>query len=184
MKTVFPVPVYKDGRHPGISSSYRSSDRPDHVGVDVMYPRKPEDGGPPGKNKSPHYARRWYMPHGVPAFAYSGGTVTESYKPSKGGYIRIEHPGGWQSQYMHLSRRDKQVGDRVAAGEQIGLVGGDPTSGGLIHLHFQLRKNGTLVNPAQYLQVAELRSWPGANWLLWGTVAAVGGWFIGRFVRR
>jgi len=152
-----------------------------------MYPRQPQDGGTMGVNQFPTYARRWYMPTGVPVLAYDDGVVITSSQPSKGGYIVIEHAGGWQSQYMHLARRDKQVGAKVSAGEQIGIVGDDPTANDPRHLHFQLKYQGSVVDPAKYLQVATVKSWPllgGANvpLLIGGAAAIVGGyWLIRRY---
>ena len=179
----FPVPAYKDGRPPGISSSFRSSDRPTHVGADVMYRRIPSDGGPPGANKPPLYSRRWYMPFGVPVFAYQGGVVTTASEPSKGHYVVIEHPGGWRSQYMHLERKDVKVGQKVAEGQIIGTVGNDRSSFPLNHLHFQLRYNGALVNPEKYLQVAALKAWPGImgvdpKLFIGGAAAIVGSYWL------
>jgi murein DD-endopeptidase MepM/ murein hydrolase activator NlpD len=100
------------------------------------------------------------MPFGVPVFAYLGGTVTTSSWPSKGGYVVIEHPGGWRSQYMHLDKKHVSVGQQVKEGQVIGTVGNDRSSFPLNHLHFQLRYNGGLVDPSKYLQVATLKAWP------------------------
>lgn len=150
-----PVPRAKDGRPPVISSSYRSSDRPDHNGVDIMY-RRPA----PGAAKLPHYSKNFEMPWGVPCFAYMAGTVTTAKLIGTGGYVVIDHAGEWQSQYMHLQAIDVKVGQKVAAGQRIGEVGADPNYP-LIHLHFQLRYNGGLVNPKPYIDAAIIKPWPG-----------------------
>ena len=150
-----------------------------------MYRRIPEDGGPPGANKPPMYARRWYMPFGVPVFAYQGGTVIEARLAGKGEYVVIEHPGGWRSQYMHLQRKDVKVGQQVSEGQVIGTVGNDRSSFPLNHLHFQLRYQGGLVNPSKYLQVSTLKAWPvlgGVNKGLFvaGAAAIVGSFWLVR----
>lgn len=65
-----------------------------------------------------------------------------------GNGILIDHADGWQSQYCHLRRGWVAVkeGDRVQRGQVIGQIGlsGQTT---FPHLHFNLRKNGNLVDP-------------------------------------
>lgn len=60
----------------------------------------------------------------------------------------IEHEGGWQTQYCHLAKGSVRVktGDRVTAGQPIGLVGlsGDTE---FFHLHFTVRHHGKIVDP-------------------------------------
>jgi murein DD-endopeptidase MepM/ murein hydrolase activator NlpD len=167
------------GRLPVISSSYRSSDRPDHRGVDQMYRRLPEDGGPPGKLKMPHHARRFYMPSGIPALAIADGVVTTAKMIGTGGYVVIEHGDGLRSQSMHLIlNKGVKVGDRVKAGQPIGTIHYDTKSGkpDLTHLHFQLRKHGVIQDPAPYLAAARVMSMP-FDWtkalLVVGSAAAV-----------
>lgn len=149
-----------------------------------MYRRVPEDGGVMGQNKPPLYSRRWYMPFGVPVFAYMGGVVTESRQAGKGGYVVIEHDNlGWRSQYMHLDKRYVKVGERVSEGQEIGTVGNDGSSFPLNHLHFQLRYGGSLVDPAKYLQVAVIKPWPGigsAGLFVAGAAAIVGAFWLFR----
>jgi len=65
-----------------------------------------------------------------------------------GNGILIDHDDGWQSQYCHLRRGWVAVkqGDRVSRGQVIGRIGisGQAT---FPHLHFNLRKDGELVDP-------------------------------------
>ena len=65
-----------------------------------------------------------------------------------GNGVVIEHEGDWRSQYCHLARGSirVKVGDRVATGQSIGLVG---LSGAteFPHLHFSLRHQGKIVDP-------------------------------------
>jgi murein DD-endopeptidase MepM/ murein hydrolase activator NlpD len=150
---VWPVPKL-DGRMPKISSGYRTASRPNHVGVDIMYWRLPEDGGEIGKFNYPTHSRKHFMPHGKPAVSFGPGVVTKSKEIGTGGYVAIEHPGGWTTQYMHLRDRRVKVGDKVKLGTPIGEVHYNPYKGGhqLIHLHFQTRKNGELVDPEPVLK--------------------------------
>jgi peptidoglycan hydrolase-like protein with peptidoglycan-binding domain len=64
--------------------------------------------------------------------------------------VVVDHGSGVRSMYAHLSRIDVRVGQRVAAGAQVGLVGatGDATGP---HLHFEVRWRGAAVDPLSAL---------------------------------
>lgn len=69
-----------------------------------------------------------------------------------GWHVIVDHGNGFQTLYAHLQRIDVSVGDRVAKGATtIGRMGSTGRSTGT-HLHFEVRKNGTAVNPLSYLQ--------------------------------
>lgn len=64
---------------------------------------------------------------------------------------QIEHSGGYVSVYMHLeSALMLKVGDKVLQGDKIGIEGNTGYSFGK-HLHFELRKNGSKIDPLPYL---------------------------------
>jgi murein DD-endopeptidase MepM/ murein hydrolase activator NlpD len=70
-----------------------------------------------------------------------------------GGYGRliiIDHGGGFQTYYAHLSKISVHAGQEVRRGEVIGNVG---TSGRTTapHLHYEVHTNGTPINPYRYL---------------------------------
>lgn len=67
-----------------------------------------------------------------------------------GNQIVIDHGGGVQTWYLHLSSRSVQVGDQVWAGRPIGVEGSSGNSTGP-HLHFQVMVNGAPVNPRTWL---------------------------------
>jgi len=88
---------------------------------------------------------------GTAIYAAEGGTVTTStYSSSAGNYIIINHKNGMQTVYMHMSTRYVSEGTSVSKGQNIGAVGSTGVSTGP-HLHFEVRINGTKVNPANYL---------------------------------
>jgi len=64
--------------------------------------------------------------------------------------IEIDHGGGTVTQYLHLSKMSVQVRKGVKKGDTIGAVGSTGNSTGP-HLHFGLKRNGTLVDPEPWL---------------------------------
>jgi len=88
---------------------------------------------------------------GVSIHASAGGTVV--YADWRGGYgkcVIVDHGGGLATLYAHQSQILVGVGQKVGRGEVIGKVGSTGYSTGP-HLHFEVRVNGTPVNPLGYL---------------------------------
>ncbi len=89
--------------------------------------------------------------NGTDVFAANGGTVLKSEMHwSYGNYVLIDHGGGISTLYAHMSDRLVSAGDTVSAGQIIGHVGLTGNTFGY-HLHFEVRENGTVVNPRNYL---------------------------------
>ena len=83
--------------------------------------------------------------------AWKAGTVTTaSWQGSYGKFIVIDHGDGTVSRYAHCSGYAVSVGDKVSAGQLIGYVGSTGNSTGP-HLHFEIKVNGSFVNPLNYL---------------------------------
>lgn len=90
-------------------------------------------------------------PNGTKIKAAADGTV--SFSGWYGGYgnlVIITHDNGVQTYYGHCSKLYASVGDVVTAGDVIALVGSTGQSTG-DHLHFEIRKNGSQINPQKYL---------------------------------
>ena len=93
--------------------------------------------------------------YGAPIVASDGGKVTfagtgtGSYW-SYGKYVVIDHENGLQSIYGHCSSLCVKAGERVYQGQVIAKVGSTGRSTGN-HCHFQIKENGTTVNPYNYL---------------------------------
>jgi murein DD-endopeptidase MepM/ murein hydrolase activator NlpD len=89
---------------------------------------------------------------GTPIVAAASGTVvTSTYSSSAGNFIMISHGKRLYTVYMHCSRRVVSAGDKVNKGEVIGYVGSTGISTGS-HLHFGVSKNGSYVNPLNYVK--------------------------------
>lgn len=108
------------------------------------------------------YGPRWggfhpgidfYAAWGTPIHAAGDGYVV-SPSDGTGGYglvITIAHPDGAVTWYCHLSQAYVQPGQRVKAGDIIGLSG----SSGYVtgpHLHFEVRFNNQTVDPIPWLR--------------------------------
>ena len=90
-------------------------------------------------------------PYGSAILASAAGVVTTStYSKSAGNYIVIAHGNGTSTVYMHCSALLVSVGETVEQGETIAKVGSTGYSTGN-HLHFGVIKNGTYVNPLNYI---------------------------------
>lgn len=118
----------------GPRNYFRSSVRPNHDGFDMLAPAR------------------------TPIFAVADGVVRTS-QESLGGYgvaVIIDHVIGGQrvsTLYGHMTSgtRAVSVGQRVSAGQIIGLVGTTGRSSAN-HLHLEVRVNGGLVDPLPWLR--------------------------------
>lgn len=81
-----------------------------------------------------NYGRSWNCGHG-------GGY---------GNYIIIDHGGGLATLYAHCGSVNVYEGQEVSQGDVIGFVGSTGWSSGF-HLHFEVRENGTSVDPFGYV---------------------------------
>jgi murein DD-endopeptidase MepM/ murein hydrolase activator NlpD len=89
--------------------------------------------------------------YGTPIKAAAAGTVILA--QTYGGYgnaTAIDHGGGLSTLYGHQSKIIVKVGQKVTMGEVIGYVGCTGYCTGP-HLHFEVREDGTPVNPTKYL---------------------------------
>lgn len=102
------------------------------------------------------YGYRWGRTHhgmdiagptGTPIKAADGGVVTMSgWYHGYGLSIIIDHGGGYTTLYAHNNANYVSVGQRVYQGQNIAAMGNTGNSTGP-HLHFEIRKYGSSVNP-------------------------------------
>lgn len=89
---------------------------------------------------------------GDPVYAAADGKVVDTgYTSARGNYITISHPSGLKTNYMHLNKILTEVGSTVKQGDTIAELGSTGRSTGP-HLHIEVVKNGSTVDPANYLR--------------------------------
>ena len=64
-----------------------------------------------------------------------------------GNIVVLDHGGGWTSRYAHLTSMAVKEGDTIKQGDQLGIEGSTGLSTGT-HLHFEIRKEGSPIDPA------------------------------------
>ena len=87
-----------------------------------------------------------------PIRASRAGTVTQaSFSGSYGFTVIIDHGNGYATLYAHMQPNlSVAPGQSVSQGQQLGIMGTTGRSTG-VHLHFEVRKNGSVVNPMNYI---------------------------------
>ncbi|MBT9136118.1 MAG: Murein DD-endopeptidase MepM [Firmicutes bacterium] len=112
-----------------------------------------------GLRRSPFGAGREFhagidiaAPRGTPVHATAAGTVRmASFNGGYGNVVFVDHGFGFSTVYAHLSRISVRVGQEVAKGQLVGLVGSTGRSTAP-HLHYEVRVGGTTVNPMRFLE--------------------------------
>ncbi len=92
---------------------------------------------------------------GSPQYAIRSGVVASAYFDSGGGnMVTINHGlidgSSWASEHLHLQSMAVSAGQQVARGDLIGWTGSTGNSTGC-HLHLSMYRNGSTVNPMDYL---------------------------------
>ncbi|MDR1623582.1 MAG: M23 family metallopeptidase [Tannerellaceae bacterium] len=127
---------------------------PNHTPTDAVFFYKPVNG-----IVSAHYEAdiRHYGVDVVAApkesvLATLDGTVIfTGFDPQFGNVIQLQHKNGFVSIYKHNELLLKKMGDQIAAGEAIALVGNTGSLSTGPHLHFELWHKGSPVNPEDYI---------------------------------
>jgi murein DD-endopeptidase MepM/ murein hydrolase activator NlpD len=86
--------------------------------------------------------------HGTPIVAVTDGQVNAAGRMGGcGNAVRLDHGGGVQTRYCHMSRMAVRSGQSVRRGQIIGYVGSTGLSTGA-HLHYEMYRSGRAVDPA------------------------------------
>lgn len=88
---------------------------------------------------------------GTPIYATGDGVVVnaDNSKSGYGNHIEIRHGYGYLTLYGHLSKYKCRAGQRVKRGDIIGYVGSTGRSEAP-HLHYEVHKDGKVVNPINF----------------------------------
>lgn len=100
-----------------------------------------------------HGALDFPCPVGTPVYASASGTVIltrTGWGGGYGNYVMIDHGNGYSTLYAHNSKLLVSTGEHVSQGDVIAKSGNTGRSTGP-HCHFEIRINGSKVNPANYL---------------------------------
>ncbi len=106
-----------------------------------------------GQSGAGHSGMDIAAPNGTPVKAPAGGIVTFA-SPDlylTGGTVLLDHGHGVSSNFLHLSRIDVKVGDRVEPGQVIGAVGATGRATGP-HLHWGMNWFDTRIDPLLVLE--------------------------------
>ncbi len=101
------------------------------------------------KRYRPHYGVDYGAPKGTPVRVTANGVVVSAGWDRGGGKtVKVRHPNGYLTAYLHLSGYAKGIrsGARVAQGEVIGYVGSTGLSTAS-HLDYRVQRDGRWINP-------------------------------------
>ena len=111
--------------------------------------RDPKTGG-----RRMHNGSDFAGPSGTDIFATADGVVTHAgWQSGFGRLVTIQHDFGIETRYAHNSRIRVKKGQRVSRGDHISDMGSTGRTTGT-HLHYEVRVNGTPVNPMIYIKAA------------------------------
>lgn len=111
---------------------------------------------PVQKTWKAHKGTDYAAPHGTPIWSTANGTVIASgYTAGNGNYVKVKHNDTYTTQYLHMSKRNVKVGQRVRQGDVIGYVGSTGLATGP-HVCYRFWVRGQQVDPyKQNLPAAE-----------------------------
>ena len=113
------------------------------------YRRDPKTGG-----RRMHNGSDFAGPMGTNIYATADGVVSHAgWMSGFGRLIKIKHAFGIETYYAHNSKLRVKVGQRVSRGDHIGDMGNTGRVTGT-HLHYEVRVDGTPVNPMIYIKAA------------------------------
>ncbi len=92
---------------------------------------------------------------GTDILAFADGTVSiVGDSTVLGKYLTVQHENGYETLYAHCSAIAVRSGESVSAGDKIAAVGQTGNATGP-HLHFELHRDDTFLNPVYYLDLQE-----------------------------
>jgi len=103
------------------------------------------------KARKKHWGMDFTAPRGTAIYATGDGVVKRADQRSSGygKHVRIDHGFGFITLYAHMSKYNVKKGQKVKRGDLIGFVGNTGRSQAP-HLHYEIIKNGTKINPIDF----------------------------------
>lgn len=111
---------------------------------------------PFGRGRRLHNGVDWAgLPLDTPVYAPGDGRVTfAGHRGSWGNLVIIEYDFGMETYFAHLNSINVTAGQRVSRGDRIAGIGTSGRSTG-VHLHYEVRVNGSQINPLTYIRAAQ-----------------------------
>ena len=107
---------------------------------------------PVAKRRQLHEGVDFQAAIGTPVRTVADGRVVKAgQETGYGNIVEIDHPGGFETVYAHLSKLDVHTGEQVTAGQVIARSGNTGWSTGA-HLHFEFQVKGQAVDPQKMAQ--------------------------------
>ncbi|WP_292245395.1 peptidoglycan DD-metalloendopeptidase family protein [Mesonia sp.] len=104
---------------------------------------------PVQKRWKAHLGTDYAAPTGTPIWSTADGVVIKSsYTRGNGNYVKVRHNDKYTTQYLHMSKRNAKVGQRVKQGDIIGYVGSTGLATGP-HVCYRFWVYGKQVDPYQ-----------------------------------
>lgn len=103
------------------------------------------------KARKMHKGMDFTAKKGTPIFATGDGVIAKADNTASGygNHIVLKHGYGYETLYGHLSKYNCRAGQRVKRGDVIGYVGSTGRSEAP-HLHYEVHKDGKVVNPLNF----------------------------------
>ncbi len=102
---------------------------------------------PVQKRWKAHLGTDYAAPHGTPIMTTANGVIERSgYSSGNGNYVKVKHNNTYSTQYLHMSKRAVNVGQRVKQGDIIGYVGSTGLATGP-HVCYRFWYNGKQIDP-------------------------------------
>ncbi|MGA9637616.1 M23 family metallopeptidase [Flavobacterium sp.] len=103
------------------------------------------------KARKMHEGMDFTAQQGTPIYATGDGIVdrADANASGFGNHVVIRHGYGYETLYAHMSKYNCRAGQRIKRGDVIGFVGSTGRSEGP-HLHYEVHKDGKVVNPLNF----------------------------------
>ena len=96
---------------------------------------------------------------GMAVKATAKGVVSQvGFDPTLGAFVRLRHAFGFETVYGHLKGYCVKPGQLVAINQELGRVGQTGMTTGP-HLHYVIKKNGSMIDPFQFCFLLRRRLW-------------------------